>query len=198
MITGCSSRVIIFNDEKTIQNIFWTGSLKQWSIMGKVDACFTFFSRGARRTAALVILNLVLSILLIVLSAVQSFAICTFDNESYCDAYSDSCKDYAIIHYISPYHVKGGSFDHGCPWRVRNTVLRALITSFMVIASILALVALFRSKFKWIWPAVYWMHWLLFVLMFVVFVLDADAVNSGYSSCQRYRHSISLFLTSES
>ena len=58
------------------------------------------------------------------------------------------------------------------------------MASFQVIASVLAFTALFRNKYEWTWPAVYWLHWLLFVMFFVTFVLDADGLNSGYSSCQ--------------
>merc|ERR1712141_733920 len=51
----------------------------------------------------------------------------------------------------------------------------------LFMASILALTTLLRTNCKWNWPSV---HWILFVMMFVVFVLDADGVNSGYSSCK--------------
>ena len=33
------------------------------------------------------------------------------------------------------------------------------------------------------WPTVYWLHWLLFVMLFVVFILDADGINSGFTTC---------------
>merc|ERR1719295_1520700 len=58
------------------------------------------------------------------------------------------------------------------------------MVSLVFMASVLALMALFRANCTWSWPAVYWVHWVLFVMMFVVFVLDADGVNSGYSSCK--------------
>merc|ERR1712156_457639 len=58
------------------------------------------------------------------------------------------------------------------------------MVSLVFMASVLALMALFRASCQWTWPAVYWVHWILFVMMFVVFVLDADGLNSGCSSCK--------------
>merc|ERR1719283_29699 len=122
--------------------------------------------------------------ILIVLSVQQSWPIVPdWASDSDIDAYTDACQ-IAVISYISPFHVVSDNREDGCPWRVRNTVFRCIMVSLLFMASILALMALFRTNCKWNWPAVCWVHWVLFVMMFVVFVLDADGVNSGYSSCK--------------
>ena len=98
------------------------------------------------------------------------------------EAWAHDCS-MIVIHYISPFHI-GGDYDEGCPWRSRNTIFRSVTASFLCIASVVALMQLFRSKYDWIWPVVRWLYWLLFVMLFVVVVLDAEGLNSGYRACK--------------
>ena len=153
--------------------------------MDKFDACFSFFARGKARAAALIAFSMALAILLFILSIIQAYPI--YPSELGSERYAtwhDSCHT-AVINYISPFHFWGDNeLDQGCPWRVRNTVFRAAMALFLVLSSMLAFVALCCAKYKTWWPSVAGMHWLLFVLMFVVLVLDADGLHSGYSACK--------------
>ena len=155
--------------------------------MNKIDACFAFFSRGKLRIASTIVLNFAASILLIVLSSIQASPIFPKDKYSKADweQHKEACK-HVIIDFISPFHIEG-DYGNGCPWRDRNSILRLVFASIMLLSSALAFIALYPcNKFqgkKWMWPTVYWLHWLLFVMLFVVFVLDADGLHSGFTVC---------------
>ena len=154
--------------------------------MGKIDACFSFFAKGKIRTTILIAVNFTLSILMIVLTATQATVILSDDVRGIIseDAWKEDCQ-MVVINYISPFQFAiDGQYHQGCPWRGRNTAFRSVVSSFLFLASALGIVALYRNKYEWTWPVVYWSHWVLFVLFFVVFVLDADGLNSGYSSCR--------------
>merc|ERR1711951_145939 len=127
------------------------------------------------------------SIATIVLSITQAFAIFPDTIADYHNMTRDSWQndcDMALIQYISPFNVavsaSNGTYQ-GCGWRVRSTVFRVVICVLLLIASPLGFMAVFKGKSK---LTARWMHWLLFVLMFIVFVLDVEALDSGYSACQ--------------
>eukprot|EP01084_Bolivina_argentea_P089998 162237_1 len=96
----------------------------------------------------------------------------------------DVCKN-EMIAYLSPFHLEtSDDFILSCPWRTRNTVYRCVVASLLVLCSFASLLVLCTQKLGKAWPVLYRMNWILFVMMFVIFVLDCDGINSGYNSCQ--------------
>jgi len=104
-----------------------------------------------------------------------------------------------LIYFLSPFAFDlvvtetdwdGSSYSYGigvmsCPWRERNTIFRLTIDCLIVVATISIAAVLITEKGKEIWPVLTWIHWVLFLFMFVVFILDCDSIYSGMNSCNK-------------
>merc|ERR1712228_542214 len=70
-------------------------------------------------------------------------------------------------------------------------IFRFIMAFITMSTSIVSLIALFAPKCcnktycSTNWFALYWLDWFCFVMMFVVFVLDCDSINTGMRSCKK-------------
>mmetsp|Transcript_12121 Transcript_12121/g.10798 ORF Transcript_12121/g.10798 Transcript_12121/m.10798 type:complete len:303 (+) Transcript_12121:140-1048(+) len=154
----------------------------------RCDKVFESASKSTLMTAGPTICLIIMAIIIIILSAVQSGTILGSGDNDIPDAIEDSWSDFCgaeVVGYLSPFHFEDedGNF-YGCEWRSRNTIFRVIIASVMVLTSGASLLVLFSGKFATLWPVIYWLNWIIFVMMFVVFVLDCDGVNTGINLCQ--------------
>eukprot|EP01084_Bolivina_argentea_P087816 158581_1 len=159
--------------------------------------CPPLFERASQSkilTATPLIFGILMSILLLILTGDQAGDIVP-------DAVSDDwdCGEAdTLSEYVFPWHAEfkvnidtstsSSIFadingEYGCRWRQRNTIFRGIMVSLFILTAILSLIVIFFKPIKDIWTALWWCHWLLFVMMFIVFILDCDALNSGFQTC---------------
>ena len=160
--------------------------------------CELFFEKASQKTLTTsipIICTLILGVLLIVLSSMQmsvivdkrfeeDFEDTTFiDYDDYKTLWREACKE-DVIEYLSPFVFEIDNRNLGCPWRPRNSAFRLTIVSIMIVLNAYALFVLFSGKYEKSWPAIYWLNWIIFVMLFVIFILDCDAINTGLFACK--------------
>ena len=173
-------------------------------------ACPKIFKLAAKRKVTTIIpmvLLFIISIIIMVLSVQQSKPINEpLDEyseyqtyETYFENWEDKVCGNTLIYFLSPFAFDlvikyddwdGTTYSEGigimsCPWRERNTIFRLTIDCLVIVATISIFVILITEKGKDIWPVLTWIHWILFLLMFVVFILDCDGIYTGFNSCQK-------------
>eukprot|EP01084_Bolivina_argentea_P179153 309595_1 len=145
------------------------------------NRCSNLFERASEsKTMTITSISslLILSLVTIIFSATQTSP----TSGTIILSWDDTC-DSTLNQYLSPFAFAITSvIDDGiysCPWRERNNILRLLVICFQIVACIgFLLILCWRANQHW-WMFLIYFEWLLFVMLFVVFVLDCDSVNTG-------------------
>lgn len=170
--------------------------------------CFKGAAKRKSTTIIPMVLLFIISIIILVLSVQQLYPIVSDyvapDGTKVFENWDEEICQNVLLGFLSPFlfnlHQKVecdpdsnwfffcAEFDAdygliGCPWRERNTIFRLVIDSLVLLATIVIFAIIITEKGKDIWPVTYWFHWILMLLMFVIFILDCDGLYSGYNSC---------------
>ena len=161
-----------------------------------MEAKIERFSKSRNRVAVVMIINISMCIVCMILSVQQSFAINEVGDQLILGAYfsgwfNDVCQN-QLIQFLSPFlfdfriHLYNQSLGLlGCPWRLRNTIMRLTIISLTIILSLWMLIILLSgNKQKRVWLIFTFMHYILFLSLVITFVLDCDGVYSGFNTCR--------------
>ena len=160
------------------------------------------FKAAAKRKSTIaipMILLFAIAIIIMVLSVQQSFAVTSgvlYNGSPLFQNWEEEVCGNVLLGFLSPFlfNLKIKSLDEnngldvdfglmGCPWRERNTIMRLCLVSLVIIMTLASFFVWVTGKGSNGWNIIYWIHWVLMLFMFVIFILDCDGLYSGYNSC---------------
>eukprot|EP01084_Bolivina_argentea_P292470 502803_1 len=124
----------------------------------KIEACLGRTSQSPTLFGGMLIISFSVAIVNMVLSAMQSQT-----DVIWSGATSTTCPQDNAFQYVYPFsfYVRAIDTQFGCPWRERNTIF----------------------QYHRAWFGFYTLFWLLFVMMFIVFIVDCDGLHTGHQTC---------------
>eukprot|EP01084_Bolivina_argentea_P292471 502804_1 len=146
----------------------------------KIEACLGRTSQSPTLFGGMLIISFSVAIVNMVLSAMQSQT-----DVIWSGATSTTCPQDNAFQYVYPFsfYVRAIDTQFGCPWRERNTIFRLVIVCLSIVICVAAFICLCWKEYHRAWFGFYTLFWLLFVMMFIVFIVDCDGLHTGHQTC---------------